>query len=111
MGTRPEAIKMAPVVAALRARADLFEPMVVATAQHRQMLDQVLEIFAIVPDADLDLMTEGQTLTGLTIRLLTELERLWTRSRPDVVLVQGDTTSSFVAALVAYYLKIPVGHI
>ncbi len=110
MGTRPEAIKMAPVVAELRAH-HAFEPVVVATGQHRQMLDQVLEIFEIVPEFDLNLMTAGQTLTGLTARLLMSLERIWTEARPDLVLVQGDTTSTFVAGLVAYYLKIPVGHV
>src|SRR5438128_3496719 len=111
IGTRPEAIKMVAVVTELRRRSSEFEPMIVATAQHRDMLDQVLEIFDIQPDVDLDLMTAGQTLGGLTARLLTHLENLWLQDRPDVVLVQGDTTSSFVAGLVAYYLKVPLGHI
>ena len=111
IGTRPEAIKMAPIVIELRRRRSQFDTSVVATAQHREMLDQVLEIFGIEPDVDLDLMTDGQTLCDLTARLLTHLEDLWRRNRPDVVLVQGDTTSSFVAGLVAYYLKIPLGHV
>ena len=111
MGTRPEAIKMAPVVSALRARPREFDPVVVATAQHREMLDQVLEIFDIVPEVDLNLMTAGQSLAGLTARLLTSLEQLWTRTPPDAVLVQGDTTSTFVASLVAFYLRIPIGHV
>ena len=111
IGTRPEAIKMAPVVLELRRQRDQFETMVVATAQHREMLDQVLEIFSIEPDVDLDLMREDQGLADLTARLLTSLEALWRRTLPDVVLVQGDTTSSFTAGLAAYYLKIPLGHI
>ena len=102
---------MAPVVAACRRQADRCRVQVVATAQHRDLLDQVLRIFDITPDVDLDLMQEGQGLGELTARLLDRLEALWRSQRPDVVLVQGDTTSSFVAALVAYYLKIPIGHV
>lgn len=93
IGTRPEAIKMAPVVLKLLRHRDRLETMVVATAQHREMLDQVLEIFCIEPDVDLDLMREDQGLADLTARLLTSLEALWRRTSPDVVLVQGDTTS------------------
>ncbi|MBI4322959.1 MAG: UDP-N-acetylglucosamine 2-epimerase (non-hydrolyzing) [Candidatus Omnitrophica bacterium] len=111
MGTRPEAIKMAPVVVACRQQAQRCRTQVVATAQHRQMLDQVLQVFDITPDVDLDLMEEGQGLGALTARLLTSVEALWRRERPALVLVQGDTTSSFSAALAAYYLKIPIGHI
>ena len=111
IGTRPEAIKMAPVVLELRRHPDLFDAVVVATAQHRQMLDQVLEVFGIAPDVDLDLMQEGQGLGELTARLVSALESLWRTLAPDLVLVQGDTTSSFVAALAAYYRQIPVGHI
>lgn len=111
IGTRPEAIKMAPVVLELRGHRDRLETMVVATAQHRDMLDQVLKIFSIEPDVDLDLMREDQGLADLTARLLISLEALWRRTSPDVVLVQGDTTSIFAAGLAAYYLKIPIGHI
>ena len=111
IGTRPDAIKMAPVVQALRRRPDRFDTRVVATAQHREMLDQVLGVFGIEPDVDLDLMQAGQGLAELTARLLENLERLWRRLIPDVVLVQGDTTSSFAAALAAYYQKVPVGHV
>jgi UDP-N-acetylglucosamine 2-epimerase (non-hydrolysing) len=111
MGTRPEAIKMAPVVLELRRRSGEFDPLVVATAQHRSMLDQVLSLFDIVPDVDLDLMRPGQGLADLTARLTTTLHDLWLRMRPDMVLVQGDTTSSFVGSLTAYYAHIPIGHI
>jgi UDP-N-acetylglucosamine 2-epimerase (non-hydrolysing) len=111
VGTRPEAIKMAPVVRALRERPAVFRASVVATAQHRQLLDQALGMFGITPDVDLDLMQENQQLSGLTARLLTGLEAQWVRERPDLVLVQGDTTSSFAAGLVAFYLGIPLGHI
>lgn len=111
MGTRPEAIKMAPIVIELRRRPHEFDTQVVATAQHRDMLDQVLGIFGIVPDIDLNLMTAGQTLSGLTVRLLASLDDLWRNDRPDIVIVQGDTTSSFVAGLAAYYLEIPLAHV
>lgn len=111
LGTRPEAIKLAPVVLALRQQAHRCRTQVVATAQHRQMLDQVLGVFGITPDADLDLMQEGQSLSALTARLLTSLEALWRPNPPRIVLVQGDTTSSYAAAVVAYYLKIPIGHV
>lgn len=111
IGTRPEAIKMAPVVLAFRRHADAFDVQVIATAQHRQILDQVLGVFDIAPDVDLDLMKEGQGLSDLTARLLTSLDALWRQQRPDLVLVQGDTTSSFAAALAAYHLKIPIGHV
>jgi UDP-N-acetylglucosamine 2-epimerase (non-hydrolysing) len=109
-GTRPEAIKMAPVVAEL-ARRDGFEPIVAVTAQHREMLDQVLEIFEITPDYDLDIMQAGQTLTDITVRSLSGLTPLMERVRPDAVLVQGDTTTTFAAALTAFYHKVPVGHV
>ncbi len=109
-GTRPEAIKMAPVVKALAAD-ERFESVVVITAQHRQMLDQVLATFQLVPDYDLDLMTTGQTLSDLTARVLTELTPLLLREQPDMMLVHGDTATTFAAALAAYYGKIPVGHV
>ena len=109
-GTRPEAIKMAPVIAELVSR-DGFEPVVAVTAQHREMLDQVLELFSITPDHDLDIMQPGQTLTDITVRSLSGLTPLIERVAPDVVLVQGDTTTTFAAALAAFYHKVPVGHV
>ncbi len=110
-GTRPEAIKMAPVVHRLREREDRFEPVVCVTAQHRELLDQVLELFEIVPDHDLDIMTERQTLTQVTARALEGLTPVIEEERPDAVLVQGDTTTTFVAALAAFYQRVPVGHV
>lgn len=109
-GTRPEAIKMAPVVQALRQK-DALLCQVIVTAQHREMLDQVLKIFKIVPDFDLNLMRQGQTLTDITTRALGGLIEIFQRERPDLVLVHGDTTTTFVAALAAFYTKISVGHV
>jgi UDP-N-acetylglucosamine 2-epimerase (non-hydrolysing) len=109
-GTRPEAIKMAPVVRALE-EADDFDSRVCVTAQHRDMLDQVLDIFQITPHHDLDLMQPGQTLPELTARVLTHLRPVLEEERPDVVLVHGDTTTSFAAALSSFYAQIPVGHV
>ncbi|MGV8941731.1 MAG: non-hydrolyzing UDP-N-acetylglucosamine 2-epimerase [Lysobacter sp.] len=109
-GTRPEAIKMAPVVLALRAISGI-EVLVSVTAQHRQMLDQVLELFAIVPDDDLDIMEPGQTLPGLFARMLTGMSALMERRRPDLVLVHGDTSTTFATALAAFYAKVPVWHV
>jgi UDP-N-acetylglucosamine 2-epimerase (non-hydrolysing) len=109
-GTRPEAIKLFPVVAALRADPR-FEPVVCVSAQHREMLDQVLEIAGIVPDHDLDLMQPGQSLDGLTAALLTGLGRVMDEMRPDRVMVQGDTATAMSGALAAYYRKLPVDHV
>lgn len=109
-GTRPEAIKMAPVVQAIK-KQDIIECLVVVTAQHREMLDQVLSLFKIIPDYDLNLMMHGQTLAGLTSKILEGMDWILTESEPDLVLVQGDTTTAFAAALVAYYHKIPIGHV
>jgi UDP-N-acetylglucosamine 2-epimerase (non-hydrolysing) len=109
-GTRPEAIKLAPVVLAARREVGL-ECHVCVTAQHREMLDQVLEVFGIVPDVDLNLMRPDQTLAGLTARATTELDEYMSAERPDLVVVQGDTTTVFVAALVAFYHQIPVCHV
>ncbi len=109
-GTRPEAIKMAPVIQALRQKDELF-CQVIVTAQHREMLDQVLQLFKIVPDFDLDLMRQGQTLTEITTRALNGLKEVFQRELPDLVLVHGDTTTTFVAALAAFYAQIPVGHV
>jgi UDP-N-acetylglucosamine 2-epimerase (hydrolysing) len=110
-GTRPEAIKMAPVVAALRARDDDFRTTVCVTAQHREMLDQVLALFGIVPEIDLDLMRSGQSLADVTSRVLTGLDAVLGERRPDAVLVHGDTTTTLAGALAAFYRQIPVGHV
>lgn len=109
-GTRPEAIKMAPVVKAMQ-KQDMIECLVVVTAQHREMLDQVLSLFKIIPDYDLNLMIHGQTLASLTSKILEGMDWILTESKPDLVLVQGDTTTAFASALVAYYHKIPIGHV
>ena len=109
-GTRPEAIKMAPVVRALAADP-AFESRVCVTAQHRQMLDQVLDLFAITPDYDLDIMQKDQDLFDVTSRVLLGLRDVLRADKPDLVLVQGDTTTCFAGSLAAFYLQIPVGHI
>jgi UDP-N-acetylglucosamine 2-epimerase (non-hydrolysing) len=111
IGTRPEAIKMAPVVKALRAHPAGFAVTVVATAQHREMLDQILANFGIRPDIDLDLMTPGQTLPELTARLLPALDRVLAATTPDFVLAQGDTTTVLVSALASFYRKVRFGHV
>lgn len=110
-GTRPEAIKMAPLVKELNSRPSQIRSMVAVTAQHREMLDQVLELFDIIPDYDLNIMQEGQTLYDVTTRALEGLKDVLIESNPDLVLVHGDTTTTFVAALAAYYRQIPVGHV
>lgn len=109
-GTRPEAIKMAPVVKAL-ANHDAIQQKVCVTAQHREMLDQVLELFDIVPDYDLNIMKQGQTLTTITTSVLTGIEKVLTEFQPDLVLVHGDTTTTFTATVAAFYQQIPVGHV
>jgi len=111
MGTRPDTIKMAPVVLALDAAGPTVESIVCVTAQHREMLDEVLELFAIEPDYDLNIMTRTQSLTDITTRVLTGMERVLAEAKPDVVLVHGDTTTSTAAALAAFYAKVPVGHV
>lgn len=110
-GTRPEAIKMVPVIMALKAKPEEFDVSVCVTAQHREMLDQVLELFEITPDIDLNLMQKGQTLTELTTRALTGLHKVMQDEKPDLVLVHGDTTTTFTASLAAFYEQIPVGHV
>ncbi len=110
-GTRPEAIKLAPVILELRKRPREFEVTVLVTAQHRHMLDQVLSLFGIVPDFDLDIMRPGQSLADVTEKTLRGVEPVLKRHRPDIVLVQGDTTSAFASALAAFYQQIPVGHV
>lgn len=110
-GTRPEAIKLAPVIQQLAKHSDCFEPRVCVTAQHREMLDQVLEVFKICPDVDLDLMRHNQTLPEFTARAVTAISEVLEREEPDWVLVQGDTTTVMSTALAAFYQQIPVGHV
>lgn len=110
-GTRPEAIKMCPLVLEMKKYPDLIEPLVAVTAQHREMLDQVLELFQIIPDYDLNIMTSGQTLYDVTTRALMGLKEVMEEAKPDIVLVHGDTTTTFAGALAAFYAQIPVGHV
>ena len=110
-GTRPEAIKMAPVVRALKSKPTKFDVKVTVTGQHREMLDQVLEFFQITPDHDLDIMRHGQTLTDITSRVLSGLEKVISAESPDIVLVHGDTTTTFAASLAAFYQQVAVGHV
>jgi UDP-N-acetylglucosamine 2-epimerase (non-hydrolysing) len=110
-GTRPEAIKLAPVIQELARHPREFESVVLVTAQHRHMLDQVLRAFDISPDYDLDVMRPGQSLADVTVAVLRGVERVLRRVRPDMVIVQGDTTSALAAALAAFYQRIPVGHV
>ncbi len=110
-GTRPEAIKMAPLVLELEKQSEHFESIVTVTAQHRQMLDQVLEIFNVQPDHDLNIMKDRQTLIDVTTRGLEGLNKVMQEVKPDIVLVHGDTTTTFIAALAAFYNKIVVGHV
>ena len=110
-GTRPEAIKMAPLVKELEKNPDKFESIVCVTAQHRQMLDQVLSLFSVKPDYDLDIMKENQNLWSLTADVLLKMKEVFESANPDIVLVHGDTTTSMAAALSAFYAKIPVGHV
>ncbi len=110
-GTRPDTIKMSPVVEALAARSDAIQPIVCVTAQHREMLDDLLALFAISPDYDLDVMRDDQSLTEITTRVLIGMEPVLVKSKPDVVLVHGDTSTSTAAALAAFYHQIPVGHV
>lgn len=109
-GTRPEAIKMAPLVKALE-KDSRFKPIVVVTGQHRQMLDQVLKVFSITPDYDLNIMEQEQTLTSITMKVLAELDAVLKIERPDMVLVHGDTTTTFSASLSAFYNQIAIGHV
>lgn len=111
VGTRPEAIKMAPVIRELRARPEAFECIVVSTGQHRQMLDQVFAIFGLQPDIDLGLMQPNQSLAGLTAALFTHLDKVINEAQPDWILAQGDTTSVMVASLAAFYRRIKFGHV
>lgn len=110
-GTRPEAIKMCPLVNELKSHPEDFETVVCVTGQHREMLDQVLKVFHVVPDHDLAIMRPGQTLFDITCDVLLKMKAVLEAERPDVVLVHGDTTTSFAAALACFYLQIPVGHV
>ncbi|MGN4445885.1 non-hydrolyzing UDP-N-acetylglucosamine 2-epimerase [Bacillus cereus group sp. MYBK79-1] len=110
-GTRPEAIKMAPLVLELQKHSEKIESIVTVTAQHRQMLDQVLSIFGITPDFDLNIMKDRQTLIDITTRGLEGLDKVMKEAKPDIVLVHGDTTTTFIASLAAFYNQIPVGHV
>ena len=110
-GTRPEAIKMAPVVLELKKHQDEIETVVAVTAQHRQMLDQVLHLFKIKPDYDLDIMSQGQTLYDITSRAMNGLKEVLEKEKPDLVLVHGDTTTTFAGALASYYSQTAVGHV
>ncbi|AKR12022.1 MULTISPECIES: non-hydrolyzing UDP-N-acetylglucosamine 2-epimerase [Bacillus] len=110
-GTRPEAIKMAPLVLELQKQPEKIESIVTVTAQHRQMLDQVLNIFGITPDFDLNIMKDRQTLIDVTTRGLEGLDKVMKEAKPDIVLVHGDTTTTFIASLAAFYNQIPVGHV
>ncbi len=109
-GTRPEAIKMCPLINEMKKREGL-EVVVCVTAQHRQMLDQVLETFGVVPDYDLNIMKDRQTLFDITTNILNNIKAVLEEVKPDVVLVHGDTSTTFVTALACFYLQIPVGHV
>ncbi len=109
-GTRPEAIKMAPVVKALE-KDQAIESIVCVTAQHREMLDQVLDLFHITPDYDLNIMKSGQTLSDITCRILKGIEEVLIEAKPDMILVHGDTSTTFSASLAAFYQQIEVGHV
>ncbi len=111
IGTRPEAIKVAPVVLELMRYPDEFKPLVLATAQHREMLDQMLAVFGLEPDRDLNVMTAGQSLTDVTTRVLRGAELFLEEEPTDLLLVQGDTTTTFASALAAFYWRVPVGHL
>jgi UDP-N-acetylglucosamine 2-epimerase (non-hydrolysing) len=110
-GTRPEAIKLAPVISELKRRSEQFEPFLISTAQHRSMLDQVMNVFGIAPNIDLDLMQPNQTLSSLTCRVLQAMDSVLLETPLDGLVVQGDTTTAFAAALAAFYRKVPVAHV
>src|SRR5260370_11087245 len=110
-GTRPEGIKMAPVIMELAKRSDQVESLVCVTGQHREMLDQVLRLFAIRPDFDLQLMKDKQDLASLTARAITSISRVLRGIKPDIVLVQGDTTTALAGALAAFYNRLPACHL
>ena len=110
-GTRPEAIKMAPLVKEFEKSPEKYQTIVCVTGQHREMLDQVLDLFEIIPDYDLNIMKQGQDLYDVTARVLTGMRDVLNEAKPDLVLVHGDTTTSTAAAMAAFYQQIPVGHV
>lgn len=110
-GTRPEAIKMAPIILRMNQNLDKFTPVTVVSAQHREMLDQVLEVFHITPDYDLNVMKQNQTLSDITTKVITELDAVIEKESPDIILVHGDTTTTFAASVSAFYHKVSVGHV
>ncbi|MDP4207431.1 MAG: UDP-N-acetylglucosamine 2-epimerase (non-hydrolyzing) [Bacteroidota bacterium] len=110
-GTRPDTIKQAPVILELQRHPEYFDVVTIATAQHRQMLDQVLEVFKIKPDYDLDIMAPKQTLASLTAKIITGIDEILEKEKPDMVLVQGDTSTTCIGSLAAFYRQIPVGHV
>ncbi len=110
-GTRPDTIKMAPIILELQRNSEYFDVLTIATAQHRQMLDQVLGVFNIKPNYDLNIMSDKQTLASLTSKIITGLDEIFEKEKPDMVLVQGDTTTTCIGSLAAFYRQIPVGHI
>ena len=110
-GTRPEAIKMSPLILQLKKQSEKFETMTVVTAQHRQMLDQVLQTFNIEPDIDLNIMRKQQTLTDITVKILNQLDKLLKEGKPDIILVHGDTTTTFATSLAAFYNQVRIGHV
>ena len=110
-GTRPEAIKMAPLILQWKKQSEKFETMTVVTAQHRQMLDQVLQTFNIEPDIDLNIMGKQQTLTDITVKILNQLDKLLKEVKPDIILVHGDTTTTFATSLAAFYNQVRIGHV
>ena len=110
-GTRPEAIKMAPLILQLKKQSEKFETMTVVTAQHRQMLDQVLQTFNIEPDIDLNIMGKQQTLTDITVKILNQLDKLLKEVKPDIILVHGDTATTFATSLAAFYNQVRIGHV
>jgi UDP-N-acetylglucosamine 2-epimerase (non-hydrolysing) len=110
-GTRPDTIKMAPIIIELQKYPEYFDVLTIATAQHRQMLDQVLDVFKIKPDYDLDIMAPKQTLASLTAKIITGLDEVLVKENPDMVLVQGDTSTTCIGSLAAFYRQIPVGHV
>ena len=110
-GTRPDTIKMAPVILELKKHKDTFQVLAIATAQHRQMLDQVLNVFNLTPDYDLNLMEPQQTLARLTSKIILSLDEIFSKEKPDMVIVQGDTTTTFAGSLAAFYHRIPIAHV
>ncbi len=110
-GTRPEAIKLAPLVNRLKEHPERFNPVTIVTAQHREMLDQVLELFSVKPDYDLDIIKPSQSLAQIAVNAMTGLDSILEKEKPDFVVVQGDTSTTFIGALAAFYHKIAVAHV